>query len=69
MFALCLGVGYMPEVLLMAVPDVAEAHGISNVHGRRESITSASTRRSERETRHVAKILNTVGLKVSVLAA
>ncbi|MBI4456932.1 MAG: putative addiction module antidote protein [Acidobacteria bacterium] len=64
---------HMPEVLLIALRDVAEANGISSVARRarinRVSIYKALSKNGNPGIDTLQKILNAVGLKVSVQAA
>lgn len=63
----------MPEVLLIALRDVAEANGIAKVARKaginRVSVYKALSKKGNPELDTLQKILNAVGLKVSVRAA
>lgn len=63
----------MPEVLLIALRDVAEANGIAKIARKaginRVSIYKALSRKGNPELDTLQKILNAVGLKVSIRAA
>lgn len=63
----------MPEVLLIALRDVAEANGIAKIARKaginRVSVYKALSKKGNPELDTLQKILNAVGLKVSVRAA
>lgn len=63
----------MPEVLLIALRDVAEANGIANIARKaginRVSIYKALSKKGNPGLDTLQKILSAVGLKVSILAA
>ncbi len=63
----------MPEVLLVALRDVAEANGIANIARKaginRVSIYKALSEKGNPGLDMLQKILSAVGLKVSIQAA